>query len=69
MNNRKPKNKRGVISRIKFAQFAPEAQLIRVDGELIDNPNYPGVRRIVHTQLPKYNPLGLWAGKQTNNES
>ena len=48
MNNRKPKNKRGKQSRREYAQFIPEAKTLKIKGEIIPNPDYPGKRRVIH---------------------
>ena len=53
MNNRKPFNKRGKLTRTKYKQFIPEAQLITVDKEIVQNPKYPGLRCIIHNITPK----------------
>lgn len=64
MNNRKPKNKRGKITRRKFVQEAPEAKTITRKGEKIPNPAYPGTRRLIHQQVPKGGD-NLWGAKTT----
>ncbi len=57
-NNRKPRNKRGKLTRGHYRQLAPEAQMIRVEGEIMENPAYPGLRSILHQQTPKISPIG-----------
>lgn len=67
MNNRKPKNNRGVLTRNHRNQYAPEAQFIKqIEGEgedrivkLVPNHRYPGTRRIVHYITPSA-PGNLW---------
>lgn len=58
MNNRKPKNKRGKVTRREFIQEIPEAKEITVKKKKVLNPRYGKIRRIVHTQVPKdQNPI------------
>jgi len=72
-NNRKPINKRGKLSRGQRYQFAPESAFIRQttgEGEnrtteLIQNPRYPGTRRIIHYPNPNsYGSLWGYNGQQ-----
>ena len=63
MNNRKPRNKRGVLTRIEFIQEIPEPKLIMRKNMDILNPRYPGTRRVVHRQVSKVNTDNLWGRK------
>jgi len=56
MNNRKPKNKRGVQTRKEYEQLIPEAEFLNVKGKLVPNPDYPGKRRIIHAIVPPPDP-------------
>lgn len=63
MNNRKPRNKRGKITRQNFIQEITEKPTIIRKGKEVANPRYPGKTFIVHQQAPKYSGANLW-GKQ-----
>lgn len=64
MNNRKPKNRRGKITRTKFVQQIQESETrTKKDGSKAPNPAYPGVRRVVHHIVAKYDANSLWREK------
>lgn len=53
MNNRKPRNTRGKLTRKEFIQEIPEAKEITIDKKKVPNPDYGKTRRVVHVQVPK----------------
>lgn len=57
MNNRKPKNRRGKITRKSFVQVIVEKPTIMHKGKEIENPAYPGETRIIHHQVPPAQPV------------
>lgn len=62
MNNRKPTNKRGKITRQNFIQEIPEAKEVTVNKKKSPNPLFGKMRHVVHQQVPKITG-SLWGQK------
>lgn len=56
MNNRKPRNKRGKVTRKEYLQLIPESEFITRGGKKIANPSFPGTRQVVHKIVPPPDP-------------